>query len=115
VRRIIMDLEIKQLEKEGKNYLYLIGEIDVYTSKKLKEILIPLTEIKRNRVIVDLSQISYIDSTGLGIFIGALKCTHKHESSIMLTGMIERVRRLFTITGLDEVIDIEESAREEAK
>lgn len=110
-----MNLEIKHIEKEGKHYLFLQGEIDVYTSEKLKKTLLPLTAKKGNEVIVDFSDVNYIDSTGLGIFIGALKSTNSNESSMKLTGMIERVRRLFNITGLDEIIDIEESEREEAK
>lgn len=110
-----MNLEINHIKKEGKQFIFLNGEIDIYTSVKLKEILIPLTDIAENEVIVDLAQVSYIDSTGLGIFIGALKSTHKNNSSLKLIGLVERVRRLFRITGLDEVIDIEESTREEAK
>lgn len=110
-----MNLEITHLEKEGKQFLILNGEIDVYTSTKLKETLISLTDIARNEVIVDLAQVSYVDSTGLGIFIGALKSTHKYNSSLKLIGLVERARRLFRITGLDEVIDIEESTREEEK
>ncbi|RXJ01955.1 anti-sigma factor antagonist [Anaerobacillus alkaliphilus] len=110
-----MNLEINHIAKDGEDYLLLNGEIDIYTSDKLKYSLLPLTEKKGNKVTVDFSNVNYIDSTGLGIFIGALKATHKYESSIKLVGMIERVRRLFNITGLDEVINIEESAREEAK
>ncbi|OIJ14579.1 anti-anti-sigma factor [Anaerobacillus arseniciselenatis] len=110
-----MNLEINHIEKEGKEYLFLQGEIDVYTSEKLKQTLLPLTAQKGNEVIVNFSDVNYIDSTGLGIFIGALKSTHNHESSMKLTGMAERVRRLFNITGLDEIIDIEDSEREEAK
>lgn len=110
-----MQLEVQCIEKEGRYNLLLNGEIDVYTSEKLKEALYPLTNKEGVEIIINLSQINYIDSTGLGVFIGALKMAAKHESSIKLTGMIERVRRLFQITGLDEVIDIEESVREEAK
>lgn len=110
-----MNLEIIHKIKANKDYLFLKGEIDVYTAEKLKEALIPLTNIEKSDVVVDLSQVSYIDSTGLGIFIGALKATHQHESSLKLIGMTERTRRLFRITGLDEVIHIEDSAREEAK
>jgi anti-sigma B factor antagonist len=110
-----MNLEIKHIEEMDKHYLFLTGEIDVYTANKLKDALLPLTEQEAAEVIVDFSQVDYIDSTGLGIFIGALKSTHKNKSFIKLIGMIDRVRRLFKITGLDEVISIEESTREEAK
>lgn len=111
-----MNLKINQTEKEDNIiYLTLSGEVDVYTASNLKETLIPLTEIKGKELIVDLSNVQYIDSTGLGIFIGALKSTHNFGSSIKLVGLTDRVRRLFKITGLDEVIDIAEDSREEAK
>ncbi|OIJ21534.1 anti-anti-sigma factor [Anaerobacillus alkalidiazotrophicus] len=110
-----MNLEIIQIEKVGKQYLILNGEVDVYTAKKLNETLLHLTEVEGNEIIIDLSQVNYIDSIGLGTFIGALKSSHKHDSSIKLIGMTERVRRLFHITGLDEVMNIDESMREEEK
>lgn len=110
-----MNLEVKHTEKSDMHYLYLIGEIDVYTSDKLKHALLPLAEKKGNEVIVNFTEVNYIDSTGLGIFIGALKATNQTGSKLKLVGMNDRVRRLFNITGLDEVIIIEESTREEAK
>ncbi len=111
-----MDFTIDHMVKNGEDYLLLQGEIDVYTSEKLKHSLLPLAEKVGNKVTVDFSRVDYIDSTGLGIFIGALKASHKYGSSIKLVGMIERVRRLFHITGLDEIMNIEEeSAGEGAK
>ncbi len=110
-----MNLEVKHINKEEKHYLFLNGEIDVYTQEQLKTSLLPLTEKKGTVIIIDLTEVNYIDSTGLGIFIGAFKSTQKHASSIKLTGMNDRVRRLFRITGIDEVITIEESVREETK
>ncbi len=87
--------------------LFLSGEIDAYTAPKLREELMPLTELGKS-IKVDLTDVHYIDSTGLGIFIGALKATHIHKGDLVLAGMSERIRRLFTITGLNEVITIEE-------
>ena len=110
-----LNLSINHQSTEEAQYVFLKGEIDVYTSTQLKEEIIPLVEKRGNKVIVDLTEVEYIDSTGLGIFIGALKASRKNESSIKLTGLSERVRRLFSITGLDEVIEIEETSREEAK
>ncbi|WP_246945298.1 STAS domain-containing protein [Bacillus pinisoli] len=84
----------------------VLGEVDAYTAPKLKEQLVPLAEEKEAQLIIDLSGVSYIDSTGLGVFIGVLKLTRKHGGSLQLVGLNERVKRLFTITGLDEIINI---------
>ncbi len=109
-----MNLEIKVTEVEGGSVASLSGEVDVYTASKLKETLYPLAEQQNTNLIVDLSDVNYIDSTGLGIFIGVLKASEKSSSSLKLKGLNERVKRLFEITGLNEVIDIEVDGREEA-
>ncbi|WP_096438485.1 STAS domain-containing protein [Alteribacter populi] len=109
-----MNLQVDIQEKEQTAHVFLQGEIDVYTVPKLKEELIPLAEESGRKIIVDLSSVNYIDSTGLGVFIGALKATDQSGSTLTITGVNDRVERLFTITGLDEVIDIELDEREEA-
>ncbi|WP_209125114.1 STAS domain-containing protein [Alkalihalobacillus sp. BA299] len=108
-----MNLEIRQKTKGNVHLLYLSGEVDAFTAPKLREVLIPLTEESSMKVIVDLTDVDYIDSTGLGIFIGALKSTHNYNSHIQLQGLSNRLQRLFKITGLDEVIDIEDQEKEE--
>ena len=109
-----MNLDIHIEETENQKNVFLTGEIDTYTAPKLRESLIPLTEQSGVEVIVDLSEVQYIDSTGLGIFVGVLKASDSNGSSLTLTGMSERIKRLFVITGLDEVINIVDR-REEAK
>ncbi|WP_078429412.1 STAS domain-containing protein [Alkalihalobacterium alkalinitrilicum] len=108
-----MNLEIRQETKGNMHLLRLSGEVDAFTAPKLREVLIPLTEESGMKIIVDLADVDYIDSTGLGIFIGALKSTHNYESHIQLQGLSSRLQRLFKITGLDEVIDIETQEKEE--
>ncbi|WP_332698018.1 STAS domain-containing protein [Halalkalibacter lacteus] len=102
-----MNLSIRQEKNEDVVVLYLSGEIDAFTATKLREELIPLAEMGQT-VRVDLSGVDYIDSTGLGVFIGALKATHITEGNLTLVGMSTRIKRLFSITGLDEVIAIDE-------
>lgn len=101
-----MNLQIETEEKEKDATLHLSGEIDAYTANQLREELIPLTEKEGTHVVVNLKNVKYMDSTGLGVFIGALKSCKKHQSSMVLTGATDRVKRLFTITGLDEVMKI---------
>ncbi|MBP3953306.1 STAS domain-containing protein [Bacillus suaedae] len=102
-----MNLSIRYEKMEDGHFVYLSGEIDAYTAPQLRESLLPLAEQVDEDVTVDLSDVQYIDSTGLGIFIGVFKAMHAHKGRLMLVGMSERVERLFTITGLDEVITIE--------
>lgn len=101
-----MDLEIETVNETDKSIVFLSGEIDAYTAPQLKEALLPLTTAEGSTVEVDLENINYMDSTGLGIFISALKSTKEHESHLKLVNIQDRVLRLFKITGLDEIMDI---------
>lgn len=107
-----MNLQIETEARETEAIVHLSGEIDAYTASQLREKLIPLTEKENQHIIIDLKNVNYMDSTGLGVFIGALKSCKKNQSTMVLTGATDRVKRLFTITGLDEVMKIEEGSCE---
>ncbi|MBU5266423.1 STAS domain-containing protein [Virgibacillus proomii] len=106
-----MNLTIKITDEPTKSIVHLSGEIDAYTAPNLKETLIPLTQQKSRIVEVDLEKVSYMDSTGLGIFISALKSTKEHDSKLILVNIQERVLRLFKITGLDEIMNVNAAIR----
>ncbi|WP_100374539.1 STAS domain-containing protein [Bacillus sp. FJAT-45037] len=110
-----MNLEITHKSLDNKEFVSVTGEIDAYTAPKLREALTPLAQQENKRIVVEMSNVQYIDSTGLGIFVGILKLADANGGSLVLTGVTDRVYRLFAITGLDEVIEIEQSEGEEAK
>ncbi|SDJ04870.1 STAS domain-containing protein [Natribacillus halophilus] len=103
-----MNLDVKTETLAEGAKLLVSGEIDAYTAPQLKEALMPLAEKREAYVVVDLDGVNYIDSTGLGIFVGALKAADQNNGTLRLISLNERVRRLFSITGLDEMIDIDE-------
>lgn len=96
------------MKEENDNCIVrLNGEIDVYTAPQLKQEILPLTEIKGIKVQIDLQNISYLDSTGLGVFINAYKSTRENGSELKLINLHSRVLRLFKVTGLHEIMDLE--------
>ncbi|MFD2627184.1 STAS domain-containing protein [Oceanobacillus kapialis] len=101
-----MNLVIDVVEGNDKSVVNLSGEIDAYTAPNLKESLLPLTQHKGSTVEVDLGNVNYMDSTGLGVFISALKSTKENDSEMKLVNIQDRVLRLFKITGLDEIMDL---------
>ncbi|PXW89155.1 anti-sigma B factor antagonist [Streptohalobacillus salinus] len=106
-----INLDVDVTEKENETTLHLKGEIDAYTAPLLKEKLLPLTAKQDHHIIVDLAEVSYMDSTGLGVFISALKSTKEHDAQLKLVNLQERVHRLFKITSLDTIITIETTVR----
>lgn len=106
-----MNLSIQTIEENEKSILKLSGEIDAYTAPELKEALLPLTSKSGNTVEVDLAHVNYMDSTGLGVFVSALKSSKENDTSLKLVHLQDRVARLFNITGLDGIININDTIR----
>ncbi|MHC5529025.1 anti-sigma factor antagonist [Priestia megaterium] len=101
-----MNLKI-DIQKDGQAYrIKLAGEIDAYTAPKLKEKFMEITEHTETEIIVDLTDVSYMDSTGLGVFIALLKANKKNNGSLKFVGVSERIKRLFDITGLTDILNV---------
>lgn len=106
-----MNLKIDVLKDKDESTVLLMGEIDVYTAPQLKDKILPLTLIENHLIVVDLANVNYMDSTGLGVFIHALKSSKQHKSRLKLVHLQDRVMRLFKITGLNEIIHINSGVR----
>lgn len=87
------------------------GEIDIATVAELRERLFELAESNQS-VIVDLSQVSFVDSTGLGALVGAAKRAAAHGGTLHVVGARPAVRQLFRVTGLDGQVPLARSLDE---
>ncbi|GAA6527521.1 STAS domain-containing protein [Intrasporangium sp. DVR] len=101
-----MDLSITRADHGDRTVVHLGGEIDVYTAPFVREKLDEQIHAGRADLIVDLSEVTFLDSTGLGVLVGRLKFARTRGGSLRLVGTSERVLRVFAITGLDKVFDI---------
>lgn len=101
-----MDLRLDVSEQDGWSVLQVGGEIDVATAPRLREQLIKLVNEERFRIVVDLEGVDFIDSTGLGVLIGARKRVRLHEGDVKLVCNEPRIVKVFEITGLDQVFQI---------
>ncbi len=100
-----MNAAIRTVSHESEHTLYVTGEIDAFTGPRLKEQLLSLVgQADSKTVTVDLEGVDYIDSTGIGIFVGALKHCKKTGCRLIMQNMTPRVERLFRLTGLHEFI-----------
>jgi anti-sigma B factor antagonist len=101
-----MDFRLEVTEREAWTAVSVAGEIDVATAPRFREQLIDLISQGKHRIVVDMSWVDFIDSTGLGVLIGALKRLRSHEGELRLVIDDPRVLKVFEITGLDQVFDI---------
>ena len=90
--------------------LTLRGELDAANSVRLRELLTGMTTAGQSRIVVDLDGVTFLDSTGLGVLVGALKETRSNDGALHLVCTTPQVRRLFDITGLATRFDLFDSA-----
>jgi len=96
----------------------LIGEIDVFASPEVKAALVGLIKDGHNLLVIDFAKVAYIDSTGLGALVAALKGARENGGSIAVVCTNPQIRRIFDITGLVKVFgmfDDVKSARDDLR
>lgn len=88
------------------NVLPLKGEVDLHVSPTVTAALNEMIDKKPKRLVVDLTEVSYIDSAGLAALIQAMQRVEGYGGKFMLAGLQETVRSIFEISRLDQVFQI---------
>jgi len=105
-----VDLTLSTHEADGTTVVAVGGEIDVYTAPRLRDKFTELVAAGSYDIIVDMQNVEFLDSTGLGVLVGGLKKVRAHEGSLDLVCTQDRLLKIFRITGLAKVFVIHDSA-----
>lgn len=99
---------------DGERHVIAVrGEIDLFTAPDLKAALLEAIDAGRTRIVVDLSETSFLDSTALGVLIGAIKRLRARNGTLTIVNVDANIAKTFEITGLDQIFAISAS-RDEA-
>ncbi|MCL2163123.1 MAG: STAS domain-containing protein [Oscillospiraceae bacterium] len=101
-----LGLYLKESVEEGFVSIELSGEVDIYTCQMLKDRLYKIIDESGKDIILDCSQLNYIDSMGLGVFVAVLKKIKLIDRDIKIINLKESIRKLFVITSLDALFNI---------
>jgi anti-sigma B factor antagonist len=93
----------------GLNLVYCSGDLDLETVDEFKHRVLPLIVAGAPSLIIDLGGVGFMDSTGLGGLIAALKRAREAEIGLDLVVNTERVSQLLVLTGVDVLLPIYES------
>jgi len=99
-----LDLTVQNLD--GKAVVAVSGEIDVYTSPLLQERLVEVLRDGFPSIVLDLSAVTFLDSTGLGVLITGLKRCRSADGDLVLVTAQANVLKVLEITGLNDVFKI---------
>ncbi len=88
------------------------GDVDMQSSPKMREELRKIVAQKPAKIVVNLTDVPYIDSSGLATLVECLQSTRKQKSELALVGISETVRDIFELSGLDRVFTIKATEAE---
>lgn len=107
-----MELSVTTARHDDVSVVTVDGEVDVYTAAQLRQTLDQEIAAGNIRLVVDLDNVGFLDSTGLGVLVGRLKLVRNDSGWLRIVCSSERILRVFRITGLDKVFGIHPSVED---
>lgn len=107
-----MELSLVTRPAYGRVVLEIGGEVDVYTAPGLRQRLREIADAGNRDILVDLGRVEFLDSTGLGVLVGAHRRLKAVGGSLHLVCPHERILKIFRIAGLGSVFVIHSSVED---
>lgn len=99
-------MEIEVEEKEGYHIVTPIGELDIYTVALFRKVVLKLEGDRRHDLILDLSRVAFIDSSGLGSLIEIWQKVQSVDGEIAYVVSNPRMLKVFRLVDLDRVFRV---------
>jgi anti-sigma B factor antagonist len=99
-------LRVSWRSVDGTTVVEPVGELDIYSAAHLRQALSELIGQGHVHFAIDLNRVDFLDSTGLGVIVGALKKVRVHDGSVALICANDRVLRMLRITGMSKVFAV---------
>ena len=101
------NLRIEVADTTSPTTVVLTGEIDLSTARRVREALIAISNSGETNVVVDMTNVTFLDSTGLSALVGPLKRFRSMNGEIVLRSPTKGVRKVLEISGLTRVFTID--------
>ena len=99
-----MDLELDSSRLADAVVVSVAGELDALAAPQLDDFLAPYVAERPSLLVLGLSGVTFLDSTGLGVVIKALKHVREHGGEVAAVYTSPRVAKVFQITGIDQAM-----------
>jgi len=100
----MVELVTEKIEKGA--IIGIAGDVDLYSSPEVRQTLMELTGKKTKHLLIDLSRVSYMDSSGVATLVEALQQTNGYKGKLILFGLEAMVKEVFELSRLDKVFNI---------
>jgi anti-sigma B factor antagonist len=102
---LTLGIETEQ-PNDGLVVVVVHGEVDIRTAPELRDCLGQVIDGGAGRVVLDLTDVEFLDSTALSVMVGAHKRLTKKGAPLSIVAGSEAVRRVLTVTGLTRVFAV---------
>ena len=109
------DLEIHLEDISGGVVVRPVGEIDLSCASLLRQHLSQVQARKPGRLVIDLSAVPYMDSSGVATLVEAMQVARRNGSKLVLAALLDKVRSIFEIARLDMVFKIVDTVEQAVK
>jgi len=99
-------VEVHVRNHESAAIIEVQGEVDLYTSPRMREAIVQTASAKAPTVVVDLSGVGYMDSSGVATLVEGLQFSRKYGGAFRLAGLGGAVREVFKFAKLEKVFEI---------
>lgn len=96
----------KIVNEDNLQTINLIGDLDVYSEDEFKTFINEEIDPNKN-ITIDLKDLDYLDSTGLGMFMNIYKMVNDNDKEIKIINAKDNIQKLFKITDLTDLFDME--------
>jgi anti-sigma B factor antagonist len=105
-----MEFHIETVRKKNSVMVQVSGEVDMFTSPDLRDTLVSFFKKKVDAIIVDLTEVSFMDSSGIATLVEGLQWSRKNDRRFILAGVGDTVLNALSLTKLDHVFTIHKNA-----
>ena len=99
-------LDIKKISENEADVIVVVGEVDASSSITLDNAISEVIENGRKSLLIDCTDLDYISSAGLGVFMSYIEEIKRKSIGLVIFGLNEKVMNVFRILGLDQLLHI---------
>ena len=98
-------MNVRIEEQDGNMVAILEGNLDTAAAAETEKAMSPLNDVEGKDIIIDCTDLAYISSAGLRIFLGILQSAKAKGGHVYIKGINDTVRGVFTITGFSNIFE----------
>lgn len=108
-------MELLRREVDSIPIIDIIGEVDLYNTKELKDLIDQLIKEGKYQIIINLEKVPFMDSSGIGTLVTSMYRLKKYHGNLKILKVVGSVAKVFKMTGMDAHLEIFENEEEAVK